>query len=110
MVNVYLYIKSYPILSSLWISPVTFDAEYHLMYFNIKLITRGRYQFLMHCLIRAEGNWDHKSYVIAHICWCGRHGDPLSWNPSGIGPVSLARENEAGGSWGQEVHILHVNI
>ena len=24
--------------------------------------------------------------------------------------VSLARENEAGGSWGQEVHILHVNI
>ena len=27
-----------------------------------------------------------------------------------IGCVSLARENEAGGSWGQEVHILHVNI
>ena len=27
-----------------------------------------------------------------------------------IGHVSLARENEAGGSWGQEVHILHVNI
>ena len=27
-----------------------------------------------------------------------------------IGPVSLARENEAGGSWGQEVHILHVNV
>ena len=27
-----------------------------------------------------------------------------------IGPASLARENEAGGSWGQEVHILHVNI
>ena len=27
-----------------------------------------------------------------------------------IGRVSLARENEAGGSWGQEVHILHVNI
>ena len=26
------------------------------------------------------------------------------------GPVSLARENEAGGSWGQEVHILHVNV
>ena len=24
--------------------------------------------------------------------------------------VSPARENEAGGSWGQEVHILHVNI
>ena len=24
--------------------------------------------------------------------------------------VSLARENEAGGSWGQEIHILHVNI
>ena len=27
-----------------------------------------------------------------------------------IGPASLARENEAGGSWGQEVHLLHVNI
>ena len=27
-----------------------------------------------------------------------------------IGPASLAHENEAGGSWGQEVHILHVNI
>ena len=27
-----------------------------------------------------------------------------------IGPASLARENEAGGSWGQEVNILHVNI
>ena len=27
-----------------------------------------------------------------------------------IGPASLARENEAGGSWGQEVHIRHVNI
>ena len=26
------------------------------------------------------------------------------------GPASLARENEAGGSWGQEVHLLHVNI
>ena len=27
-----------------------------------------------------------------------------------IGRACLARENEAGGSWGQEVHILHVNI
>ena len=27
-----------------------------------------------------------------------------------IGRASLARENEAGGSWGQEVHIIHVNI
>ena len=27
-----------------------------------------------------------------------------------IGRASLARENEAAGSWGQEVHILHVNI
>ena len=27
-----------------------------------------------------------------------------------IGRASLARENEAGGSWGLEVHILHVNI
>ena len=29
---------------------------------------------------------------------------------SSIGRVSLARENEAGGSWGQEVHIFHVNV
>ena len=28
----------------------------------------------------------------------------------GIGRVSLVRENEAGGSWGQEIHILHVNV
>ena len=27
-----------------------------------------------------------------------------------IGRASLARENEAGGCWGQEVNILHVNI
>ena len=27
-----------------------------------------------------------------------------------VGRVSLARENEPGGSWGQEVHILHVNM
>ena len=27
-----------------------------------------------------------------------------------IGLVRLARENEAGGSWGKEIHILHVNI
>ena len=27
-----------------------------------------------------------------------------------IGRASLARENEAGDSWGQEVHILHVNV
>ena len=27
-----------------------------------------------------------------------------------IGRASLARENEAGDNWGQEVHILHVNI
>ena len=31
-------------------------------------------------------------------------------NNSAIGRVSLARENEAGGSWGQEVHILHVKV
>ena len=30
--------------------------------------------------------------------------------PTPIGRVSLARENEAGGSWGQKVHILHVNV
>ena len=28
----------------------------------------------------------------------------------GIGRVNLARENEVGGSCGQEVHINHVNI
>ena len=27
-----------------------------------------------------------------------------------IGRASLARENEAGGSWGQKVHISHVNV
>ena len=27
-----------------------------------------------------------------------------------IGHVSLARENDAGDNWGQEVHILHVNV
>ena len=27
-----------------------------------------------------------------------------------IGCASLARENEVGGSWGQKVHILHVNV
>ena len=27
-----------------------------------------------------------------------------------IGRVSLACENEAGGIWGQEIHILHVNM
>ena len=27
-----------------------------------------------------------------------------------IGCVSLTHENEAGGSWEQEIHILHVNI
>ena len=27
-----------------------------------------------------------------------------------IGRVRLARENEAGGSWGQEILILHVSI
>ena len=27
-----------------------------------------------------------------------------------MGRASLPRENEAGGSWGQEDHILHVNI
>ena len=29
---------------------------------------------------------------------------------SDTGRERLARENEAGGSWGQEVHILHVDI
>ena len=28
----------------------------------------------------------------------------------GLGRASLARENEAGGSSGQEVNILHVNV
>ena len=31
-------------------------------------------------------------------------------NHSAIGRVSLARENEAGGNWGQEIHIFHVNV
>ena len=35
---------------------------------------------------------------------------PLQTFDLAIGRVSLARENEAGGSWGQEVHILHVNV
>ena len=34
----------------------------------------------------------------------------FSSNYRSIGRVSLARENEAGGSWGQEVHIFHVNV
>ena len=34
----------------------------------------------------------------------------LVGNTKLIGPVGLARKNEAGGSWGQEVHILHVNV
>ena len=33
-----------------------------------------------------------------------------SKSSSSIGRASLARENEAGDSWGQEVHILHVNV
>ena len=41
----------------------------------------------------------------------GRLGQPISCTSSWvIGRASLARENEAGGSWGQEIHILHVNI
>ena len=31
-------------------------------------------------------------------------------DPRVIGRASLARENEAGDNWGQEVHILHVNV
>ena len=27
-----------------------------------------------------------------------------------LGRANLARENEAGGSWRQKVHILHVNV
>ena len=34
----------------------------------------------------------------------------LLQRPETIGRASLARENETGGSWGQEVHILYVNI
>ena len=43
---------------------------------------------------------------------CGRIGDLPPWRrtTTAIGRVSLARENEAGGSWGQKVHILHVNV
>ena len=37
---------------------------------------------------------------------------PIHWMycSLAIGPVSLARENEAGDNWGQDVHILHVNV
>ena len=35
---------------------------------------------------------------------------PLGSPLAAIGRVSLGRENEVVGSWGQEVHILHVNI
>ena len=32
------------------------------------------------------------------------------YNSISIGHVSLALENEVGGTWGQEVHIHHVDI
>ena len=38
-------------------------------------------------------------YAVNAVCAC-----------ISIGRASLARENDAGGSWGQEVHILPVNI
>ena len=38
------------------------------------------------------------------------HGFVFRRPSNTIGRVSLARENEAGGSWGQEVNILHVNV
>ena len=38
------------------------------------------------------------------------HGASTDGQAVSIGRASLACENEAGGSWGQEVHILHVNI
>ena len=42
--------------------------------------------------------------VLLWFVWC-------VWVGVGrIGRASLARENEAGRSWGQEIHILHVNI
>ena len=50
------------------------------------------------------------------ICSSNCHTNPTGRpavhddNTAAIGRVSLARENEAGGSWGQEVHILHVNV
>ena len=34
----------------------------------------------------------------------------LRYDTAVIGRVSLARDNEAGGSWGQEVHILHIGL
>ena len=35
---------------------------------------------------------------------------PCQGKSKSIGRANLARENEAEGSWGQEVHLLHVNI
>ena len=39
------------------------------------------------------------------VCVCAPDSDHML-----IGRVNFARENEVGGCWGQEVHILHVNI
>ena len=45
--------------------------------------------------------------TVEQLLFCLPTGNIVIGN---IGRVSLARENEAGGSWGQEVHILHVNV
>ena len=49
------------------------------------------------------------SHVLSKISLLKELGEvPCVTSP--IGRASLARENEAVGSWGQEVHILLVNI
>ena len=50
----------------------------------------------------------HHSRNIVFICTRMPLGTRNSMEPFIIGRASLARANEAAGSWGQEVHILHV--
>ncbi len=50
------------------------------------------------------------SLIVAAVVLLLQDVDAYAAFYSTIGPASLARENEAGGSWGQEVHLLHVNI
>ena len=54
----------------------------------------------------------HTYTTVMKICThFGKYKRPVgTCELEGIGRVSLARENEAGGSWGQKVHILHVNV
>ena len=56
---------------------------------------------------RKVGSFDFISLLAGHLLFAQFYLDPEKYL---IGHVSLACENEAGGSLGQEVHILHVNI